>query len=124
MEVTKICLVCNFETETVVHCLTSCGLARDCWQWLEVSVILPGERGRFIVWLEKILSVALGVEVEELIVVLWHLWFNGNKILWSNENESIAGIIGATYSCLKTWRDAQVQNENRARGRRLHSEDK
>ena len=80
MEDSNILPVCNFEPETVIHCLISCGLARDCWRRLGVPLILPGERG-LIDWLEKIVSGDLEVEIEEVIVVLWQLWFNRNKII-------------------------------------------
>ncbi|XP_041999924.1 uncharacterized protein LOC121749420 [Salvia splendens] len=121
MEVSEICPVCNFETETIIHCLISCGLARDCWQRLGVPVISPGERG-FIEWLEKIVGCDLEVQVEEVVVVLWHLWFNRNKIIWRNENGSATGIIGAARNCLTAWREAQVQTGEW--GGRPHLEEK
>ena len=52
----------------------------------------------------------LEVEIEEVRIVLWQLWFNRNKIIWRNENGSAAGIIGAARNCL-AWREAQVQND-------------
>ncbi|XP_047978552.1 uncharacterized protein LOC125220426 [Salvia hispanica] len=64
------------------------------------------------------------MEVEEVVVLLWHLWFNENKIIWRNENVSAAGIIGAACSCLTAWREAQVQNDIGALGGRLHLEGK
>ncbi|XP_060963731.1 uncharacterized protein LOC115717505 [Cannabis sativa] len=102
----QVCPMCNQGPETIFHLLVQCSFARSCWH---LSVInwshTPMES--FWDWFSHILLQHSSTAQEELLMVLWAIWFARNEVVWRDKSMSAAEVILLARVVLNQWRNAQ-----------------
>ncbi|XP_060964883.1 uncharacterized protein LOC133033858 [Cannabis sativa] len=102
----EICPMCNQMSETIIHLLVQCPFARSCWHlsaltWSNVPM------GTFWDWFSRTLVQHSTAAQEELLMIIWGIWYARNELVWRDKSMSAAEVILLARVVLNQWRNAQ-----------------
>ncbi|KAM6600853.1 hypothetical protein CsatA_020462 [Cannabis sativa] len=102
----QACPMCNQVPETIYHLLVQCSFARSCWH-LSVLNWSHTPMESFWDWFSHILLQHSSTAQEELLMVLWAIWYARNEVVWRDKSMSAAEVILLARVVLNQWRNAQ-----------------
>ncbi|CAN1315690.1 Putative ribonuclease H protein At1g65750 [Linum perenne] len=100
------CGVCGLHEENYQHLFLTCNYATDCWRSADIYTMvrdLMAQHNSFATWLDGMLSSPHAHFKETCSTVLWDLWHERNRRVWSRE--ALAADVAAKLSLddLMAW---------------------
>ncbi|XP_012080240.1 uncharacterized protein LOC105640513 [Jatropha curcas] len=90
--VANVCPVCHGCSESVMHVLVTCPVARNCWLASNIGWQTPTVL-TFKDWLLAVFLPARAEDASLLALVRWSLWQNRNDVNWNNRWSSPLRIL-------------------------------
>ena len=85
MNINPKCLICEKETETIIHTFLQCDLAKQVWsKWEGCLINLTASHFDFTDIAMQFLNIGATNELETFFVTSWAIWYNRNQIFFKD----------------------------------------
>ncbi|KAG7547813.1 Ribonuclease H domain [Arabidopsis suecica] len=115
IKITTNCLFCNEGTESIIHLLFQCRVAKEIWE-LSPICISPGQLERATsllqIFQDLISSKGKSGFKDHLFPFIgWRIWKARNDLLYSNRRWAIPDIIHQALLDFSLWKNAQTESK-------------
>ncbi|KAL8146376.1 hypothetical protein AgCh_004207 [Apium graveolens] len=100
------CPVCKSATETIMHSLVNCPIARQYW-----LIVLPGKQWdahmEFMRWIKMVFDSENNSKCAQVFMVCWTIWRARNDLVWNHKYTRVGRIVAEAKQHLTQWNIAQ-----------------
>lgn len=107
--VQMLCSICANEEESIVHSLTLCPFAKQCWMTLRQD-IRWNQVSDFRVWIQDLWTEGTAKQCAESVVLCWAIWRARNDWVWTQKPSTVNRVVAAAKQYLTQWTLAQSRS--------------
>lgn len=106
----EYCQVCQNDSESIIHILVNCDLAKECWVLFNIQVNTD-DNETFAEWTTQIFQALNKEQICLFIMICWYIWMARNDKVWHNRTTTATRVMERARQHLRDWREVMDEGK-------------